>query len=97
MITVVVSGCKHTFPAYALTPGFLGNCMGCGEKGFRYFTEFSNHINLKLSIQPKKQKYLKYNLYRNSQSMLVKGAPICWMGHGKRRILYSAIVAQIPL
>ncbi|XP_075906544.1 protein GREB1 isoform X2 [Nelusetta ayraudi] len=62
--------------------GFLGNCMGCGEKGFRYFTEFSNHINLKLSIQPKKQKYLKYNLYRNSQGMLVKGAPICWMGHG---------------
>lgn len=71
--------------------------MGCGEKGFRYFTEFSNHINLKLRIQPKKQKYLKYNLYRNSQGVLVKGAPICWMGHGKRRVLYSAIVAQIPL
>ncbi|KAM9408307.1 LOW QUALITY PROTEIN: protein GREB1 [Pholidichthys leucotaenia] len=62
---------------YALL-GFLGNCMGCGEKGFRYFTEFSNHINLKLSIQPKKQKHLKYHLYRNSQGVLVKGAPICW-------------------
>lgn len=59
--------------------------MGCGEKGFRYFTDFSNHINLKLSTQPKKQKHLKYNLYRNSQGMLVKGAPICWRGHGKRR------------
>lgn len=59
--------------------------MGCGEKGFRYFTEFSNHINLKLSIQPKKQKYLKYSLYRNSQGVLVKGAPISWVGHGERR------------
>ncbi|XP_036066792.1 protein GREB1 isoform X3 [Oryzias melastigma] len=58
--------------------GFSGNCMGCGEKGFRYFTEFSNHINLKLSTQPKKQKHLRYHLYRNKQGMLVKGAPICW-------------------
>lgn len=57
--------------------------MGCGEKGFRYFTEFSNHINLKLSTQPKKQKHLKYHLYRNNQGVLVKGAPICWRGHGK--------------
>ncbi|KAM6942963.1 protein GREB1 [Xenentodon cancila] len=61
--------------------GFSGNCMGCGEKGFRYFTEFSNHINLKLSIQPKKQKHLKYHLYRNKQGILVKGAPICWRGY----------------
>ncbi|XP_069029884.1 protein GREB1 [Embiotoca jacksoni] len=60
--------------------GFSGNCLGCGEKGFRYFTEFSNHINLKLSTQPKKQKHLKYHLYRNSQGMLVKGASICWRG-----------------
>uniref|UniRef100_A0A3B4WAB6 Growth regulating estrogen receptor binding 1 n=1 Tax=Seriola lalandi dorsalis TaxID=1841481 RepID=A0A3B4WAB6_SERLL len=66
--------------------GFSGNCMGCGEKGFRYFTEFSNHINLKLSTQPKKQKHLKYHLYRNNQGMLVKGASICWRGHGKRWI-----------
>uniref|UniRef100_A0A669EM04 Growth regulating estrogen receptor binding 1 n=1 Tax=Oreochromis niloticus TaxID=8128 RepID=A0A669EM04_ORENI len=65
---------------YALL-GFSGNCMGCGEKGFRYFTEFSNHINLKLHTQPKKQKHLKYYLYRNSQGLLVKGAPICWRGN----------------
>ncbi|XP_047218501.1 protein GREB1 isoform X2 [Girardinichthys multiradiatus] len=64
--------------------GFSGNCMGCGEKGFRYFTEFSNHINLKLSTQPKKQKHLKYHLYRNNQSILVKGAPICWRGNDSR-------------
>uniref|UniRef100_A0A3B3V8G3 Growth regulating estrogen receptor binding 1 n=1 Tax=Poecilia latipinna TaxID=48699 RepID=A0A3B3V8G3_9TELE len=64
--------------------GFSGNCLGCGEKGFRYFTEFSNHINLKLSTQPKKQKHLKYHLYRNNQGMLVKGTPICWRGNGKR-------------
>ncbi|XP_045570747.1 protein GREB1 isoform X1 [Salmo salar] len=60
--------------------GFSGNCMGCGEKGFRYFTEFSNHINLKLSTQPKKQKLLKYHLYRNDQGQLVRGAAICWKG-----------------
>uniref|UniRef100_A0A671VCH6 Growth regulating estrogen receptor binding 1 n=1 Tax=Sparus aurata TaxID=8175 RepID=A0A671VCH6_SPAAU len=64
--------------------GFSGNCVGCGEKGFRYFTEFSNHINLKLSTQPKKQKHLKYHLYRNNQGVLVKGAPICWRGYGRR-------------
>ncbi|KAM6950438.1 protein GREB1 isoform 2-T2 [Lycodopsis pacificus] len=64
--------------------GFSGNCMGCGEKGFRYFTEFSHHINLKLSTQPKKQKHLKYHLYRNNQGVLVKGAPICWRGHDGR-------------
>ncbi|XP_054625577.1 protein GREB1 isoform X2 [Dunckerocampus dactyliophorus] len=64
--------------------GFSGNCMGCGEKGFRYFTDFANHINLKLSTQPKKQKHLKYHLYRNNQGVLVKGAPICWRGHDGR-------------
>ncbi|TRY68187.1 hypothetical protein DNTS_006982 [Danionella cerebrum] len=58
--------------------GFSGNCVGCGEKGFRYFTEFSNHINLKLSTQPKKQKHLKYYLKKNSQGALCKGALICW-------------------
>lgn len=67
-------------------PGFSGNCVGCGEKAFRYFTDFANHINLKLSTQPKKQKHLKYFLYRNNQSLLVKGAPICWRGHGKRNL-----------
>ncbi|KAI4894121.1 hypothetical protein NFI96_007870, partial [Prochilodus magdalenae] len=64
--------------------GFLGNCMGCGEKGFRYFTEFSNHINLKLTTQPKKQKHLKYRLLRNAQGVLVKGPPICWKGIDSR-------------
>lgn len=57
--------------------------MGCGEKGFRYFTEFSNHINLKLTTQPKKQKHLKYYLFRNAQGVLVKGPPICWKAIGK--------------
>ncbi|XP_053099268.1 GREB1-like protein isoform X3 [Hemicordylus capensis] len=58
--------------------GFSGNCIGCGERGFRYFTEFSNHINLKLTTQPKKQKHLKYYLVRNSQGVLSKGPLICW-------------------
>uniref|UniRef100_A0A4W3J5R9 GREB1 like retinoic acid receptor coactivator n=1 Tax=Callorhinchus milii TaxID=7868 RepID=A0A4W3J5R9_CALMI len=58
--------------------GFSGNCVGCGEKGFRYFTEFSNHINLKLTTQPKKQKHLKYYLVKNSQGVLSKGPLICW-------------------
>uniref|UniRef100_A0A4W4F7S7 GREB1 N-terminal domain-containing protein n=1 Tax=Electrophorus electricus TaxID=8005 RepID=A0A4W4F7S7_ELEEL len=58
--------------------GFSGSCAGCGEKGFRYFTEFSNHINLKLSTQPKKQKHLKYYLVKNSQGTLCRGALICW-------------------
>ncbi|KAK5624201.1 hypothetical protein CRENBAI_000019 [Crenichthys baileyi] len=72
--------------------GFSGNCMGCGEKGFRYFTDFSNHINLKLSTQPKKQKHLKYHLYRNNQSILVKGAPICWRGNdGRIRQIRSSL------
>ncbi|XP_066537483.1 protein GREB1 [Hoplias malabaricus] len=69
--------------------GFLGNCVGCGEKGFRYFTEFSNHINLKLSTQPKKQKHLKYRLLRNAQGLLVQGPAICWKGIESR-------VKQIP-
>uniref|UniRef100_A0A665UWB5 Growth regulating estrogen receptor binding 1 n=1 Tax=Echeneis naucrates TaxID=173247 RepID=A0A665UWB5_ECHNA len=63
--------------------GFSGNCVGCGEKGFRYFTEFSNHINLKLSTQPKKQKHLKYYLVKNSQGALCKGPLICWKGNNK--------------
>ncbi|XP_074845065.1 protein GREB1 isoform X2 [Carettochelys insculpta] len=60
--------------------GFSGNCVGCGKKGFCYFTEFSNHINLKLTIQPKKQKHLKYYLVRNAQGALTKGSVICWKG-----------------
>lgn len=87
--------CNHTFSGSVLPPGFSGNCMGCGEKGFRYFTEFSNHINLKLSTQPKKQKHLKYHLYRNNQGVLVKGAPICWRGHGKKWI--HVLAAEVIL
>ncbi|KFO75217.1 Protein GREB1 [Cuculus canorus] len=60
--------------------GFSGNCVGCGKKGFCYFTEFSNHINLKLTTQPKKQKHLKYYLVRNAQGTLTKGSVICWKG-----------------
>ncbi|XP_077009338.1 protein GREB1 [Tamandua tetradactyla] len=60
--------------------GFSGNCVGCGKKGFCYFTEFSNHINLKLTTQPKKQKHLKYYLVRNAQGTLTKGPLICWRG-----------------
>lgn len=68
---------KLTFPIL----GFSGNCIGCGERGFRYFTEFSNHINLKLTTQPKKQKHLKYYLVRTSQGVLSKGPLICWKGN----------------
>nr|XP_055028568.1 protein GREB1 isoform X1 [Misgurnus anguillicaudatus] len=64
--------------------GFSGNCIGCGEKGFRYFTEFANHINLKLTSQPKKQKHLKFHLLRNAQGLLVKGPAICWKGIDSR-------------
>ncbi|XP_026229709.1 GREB1-like protein isoform X3 [Anabas testudineus] len=70
--------------------GFSGNCVGCGEKGFRYFTEFSNHINLKLSTQPKKQKHLKYYLVKNSQGALCKGPLICWKDCKTRHFSSSA-------
>ncbi|XP_004696096.1 protein GREB1 isoform X1 [Echinops telfairi] len=60
--------------------GFSGNCVGCGKKGFCYFTEFSNHINLKLTTQPKKQKHLKFYLVRNAHGTLTKGPLICWKG-----------------
>lgn len=67
-----------------LPPGFSGNCVGCGKKGFCYFTEFSNHINLKLTTQPKKQKHLKCYLVRNAQGALAPGPLICWKGSGER-------------
>ncbi|XP_061653191.1 GREB1-like protein isoform X1 [Phyllopteryx taeniolatus] len=70
--------------------GFSGNCVGCGEKGFRYFTEFSNHINLKLSTQPKKQKHLKYYLVKNSQGALCKGPLICWKDCKTRQLSSGA-------
>ncbi|KAM5263009.1 protein GREB1 [Ctenodactylus gundi] len=60
--------------------GFSGDCVGCGKKGFCYFTEFCSHINLKVTTQPKKQKHLKYYLVRNAQGTLTKGPLICWRG-----------------
>ncbi|KAE8290796.1 hypothetical protein D5F01_LYC10386 [Larimichthys crocea] len=74
--------------------GFSGNCVGCGEKGFRYFTEFSNHINLKLSTQPKKQKHLKYYLVKNSQGALCKGPLICWKDCKTRQFSSSASTSK---
>ncbi|KAK3545633.1 hypothetical protein QTP70_008545 [Hemibagrus guttatus] len=74
--------------------GFSGSCVGCGEKGFRYFTEFSNHINLKLSTQPKKQKHLKYLLVKNSQGALCKGTLICWKDCKTRQ--FSSVSSSKP-
>lgn len=74
--------------------GFSGNCVGCGEKGFRYFTEFSNHINLKLSTQPKKQKHLKYYLVKNSHGALCKGPLICWKDGKTRQFSSSASTSK---
>ncbi|XP_041805365.1 GREB1-like protein isoform X3 [Chelmon rostratus] len=74
--------------------GFSGNCVGCGEKGFRYFTEFSNHINLKLSTQPKKQKHLKYYLVKNSHGALCKGPLICWKDCKTRQFSSSASTSK---
>ncbi|CAL8280576.1 unnamed protein product [Lota lota] len=74
--------------------GFSGNCVGCGEKGFRYFTEFSNHINLKLSTQPKKQKHLKYYLVKTSQGALCKGPLISWKDCKTRQFFNSASTSK---
>ena len=60
--------------------GFSGNCIGCGAKGFRYFTEFSYHINLKLGTQPKKQKHLKYYIVKEVDGKFSKGPVIPWRG-----------------
>lgn len=60
--------------------GFSGNCIGCGAKGFRYFTEFSSHINLKLATQPKKQKHLKYYIVIEPTGRVRKGPSIPWKG-----------------
>ncbi|XP_029581156.1 GREB1-like protein [Salmo trutta] len=76
--------------------GFSGNCVGCGEKGFRYFTEFSNHINLKLATQPKKQKHLKYYLVKNSQGALCKGPLICWKDCKTRQFSNSSASTSKP-
>ncbi|XP_041698325.1 GREB1-like protein [Coregonus clupeaformis] len=76
--------------------GFSGNCVGCGEKGFRYFTEFSNHINLKLATQPKKQKHLKYYLVKNCQDALCKGRLICWKDCKTRQFSISSESTSKP-
>lgn len=60
--------------------GFSGNCIGCGAKGFRYFTEFSQHINLRLATQPKKQKHMKYYIVKDHNGHLRKGNLIPWRG-----------------
>lgn len=65
--------------------GFSGNCIGCGAKGFRYFTEFSSHINLQLATQPKKQKHLKYYVVREPSGRLRKGPAIPWKVEGRKR------------
>ncbi|XP_006869510.1 PREDICTED: protein GREB1 isoform X1 [Chrysochloris asiatica] len=77
--------------------GFSGNCVGCGKKGFCYFTEFSNHINLKLTTQPKKQKHLKYYLVRNAHGTLTKGPLICWKGSEFRSRQASASTCSSSL
>ena len=53
--------------------------MGCGRR-FRFFTEFSHHINLKLATQPKKQKHLKYYIETTSNGELIRGKPLGWKG-----------------
>jgi len=65
--------------------GFSGNCIGCGATGFRYFTEFSTHINLKLATQPKKQKHLKYYILKDKDGKWTKGALIPWKGTETRK------------
>ncbi|XP_052332686.1 GREB1-like protein [Oncorhynchus keta] len=76
--------------------GFSGNCVGCGEKGFRYFTEFSNHINLKLAMQSKKQKHFKYYLVKNCQDALCKGPLICWKDCKTRQFSISSALTSKP-
>ncbi|EDO35176.1 predicted protein, partial [Nematostella vectensis] len=65
--------------------GFSGNCVGCGAKGFRYFTEFSQHINLRLATQPKKQKHIKYYIIKDQSGRLRKGGVIPWKVEGRKR------------
>ncbi|KAL4630448.1 protein GREB1-like isoform X1 [Arapaima gigas] len=58
--------------------GFLGNCVGCGAKGFHNFTEFSKHINLKTGPEAKKKRHLQFYLQRDTLGQLVRGPEICW-------------------
>ncbi|PIK48195.1 putative protein GREB1-like [Apostichopus japonicus] len=63
---------------YQALLGFSGYCVGCGEKGFRYFTEFAHHINLKVLSQAKKQKHLKYYIVANKKGHWIRGPLIPW-------------------
>ena len=65
--------------------GFVGDCVGCGRR-FRFFTEFSHHINLKLATQPKKQKHLKYYIETTSNGELIRGKPLGWKGSSSRTV-----------
>ena len=60
--------------------GFSGNCVGCGRQGFRYFTEFCHHCNMKLTTQPKKQKHIRFYVIRSLAGVLTRGDPILWRG-----------------
>ena len=70
---------------------FVGNCVGCGATGFRYFTEFSTHINLKLATQPKKQKHLKCYITQAVDGKWGKGHLIPWKGTGLSTNVYKPL------
>eukprot|EP00118_Oscarella_pearsei_P004100 m.17052 g.17052 ORF g.17052 m.17052 type:complete len:2013 (+) comp27284_c1_seq1:143-6181(+) len=65
--------------------GFSGNCVGCGRQGFRYFTEFCHHCNMKLTTQPKKQKHIRFYINCSQQGALTRGEPILWRAESRRR------------
>lgn len=65
--------------------GFSGNCVGCGRQGFRYFTEFCHHCNMKLTTQPKKQKHIRFYVIRSPAGVLTRGDPILWRAESRRR------------
>ena len=77
-------GYQDTFASFFNFSFFLiGNCIGCGATGFRYFTEFSTHINLKLATQPKKQKHLKCYIIKSDGGKWGRGPLIPWKGTGE--------------
>lgn len=77
--------------------GFVGDCVGCGRR-FRFFTEFSHHINLKLATQPKKQKHLKYYIETTSNGELIRGKPLGWkvLPETRRRSRASSFLDILP-
>jgi hypothetical protein len=74
--------------------GFSGNCVGCGRQGFRYFTEFCHHCNMKLTTQPKKQKHIRFYVIRSPAGVLTRGDPILWRGLflSYRKVKYDIFV-----